>query len=113
MATQPERLLAWIAENPGTTSLEITKALGIVTVTKRVSDLREMGYRIDAYRADGVWRYRLEGSTPVKPGAAPAPVRPVCPRCGITLSDLRPTLSPRAMAGKCPTHRTQIVTVAA
>ena len=38
--SQTERLLAFLRENPGSSSLEVTLALGIVNVTGRFSDLR-------------------------------------------------------------------------
>lgn len=47
---QPARLLRWLRDHPGATSLEITQALYVVNVTGRVSDLRKAGYRIDCRR---------------------------------------------------------------
>lgn len=58
--TQADRLLRWIRANPGTSSLEITVALGIVNTTGRISDLRAAGHVIDAKRdRDGVFRYSI------------------------------------------------------
>jgi biotin operon repressor len=57
--TQTDRLLRYLRENPGTSSLEITRALGIVNVTGRVSDLRAEGHVIEARRDHGVYRYRV------------------------------------------------------
>jgi Helix-turn-helix domain len=57
--TQAVRLLAYLREHPGASSLEITRDLALVNVTGRVSDLRAAGYRIDAVRVAGVFRYRL------------------------------------------------------
>jgi hypothetical protein len=45
--TQTARLLDYLANHPGATSLEITLALGIVNVTGRISDLRKEGHRIE------------------------------------------------------------------
>jgi hypothetical protein len=50
--SQTERLLAFLRENPGSSSLEVTLALGIVNVTGRCSDLRAEGYRIDCHRRE-------------------------------------------------------------
>ena len=54
---QPARLLRWLREHPGASSLEITQALYIVNVTGRVSDLRSSGYIVQCRRrpdgADG------------------------------------------------------------
>lgn len=48
---QAARLLRWLREHPGSTSLEITQALSIVNVTGRVSDLRKAGYLVDCRKA--------------------------------------------------------------
>lgn len=48
---QPARLLRWLRDHPGATSLEITQALSIVNVTGRVSDLRKAGYTVDCRKA--------------------------------------------------------------
>jgi hypothetical protein len=48
---QPMRLLRWLRDHPGASSLEITQALSIVNVTGRVSDLRKAGYLIDCRKA--------------------------------------------------------------
>ena len=58
--TQTERLIAWLRENPGSSSLEITLALALVNVTGRVSDARAAGHVIDCRRdRKGVARYYL------------------------------------------------------
>lgn len=44
---QAARLLRWLRDHQGSTSLQITQALFVVNVTGRVSDLRRAGYRID------------------------------------------------------------------
>lgn len=58
--TQTERLLTYLRQNPGISSLEITLALRIVNVTGRISDLRAAGHVIDC-REDktGTARYYL------------------------------------------------------
>jgi len=38
--TQTERLIRFLRENPGASSLEVTLSCGIVNVTGRVSDIR-------------------------------------------------------------------------
>jgi hypothetical protein len=48
--SQTERLVRWLRANPGSTSLEITMALGLVNVTGRVSDARSAGFVIDCRR---------------------------------------------------------------
>ena len=45
--TQAERLLTWLRQNPGSSSLDITLALRIVNTTGRISDLRASGLRIE------------------------------------------------------------------
>lgn len=44
---QPARLLRWLRDHQGASSLEVTAALSIVNVTGRVSDLRAAGYVIE------------------------------------------------------------------
>ena len=56
---QTDRLVRWLHENPGASSLEITLAIGCVNVTGRASDARKEGHVIRAARVDGVWRYHL------------------------------------------------------
>lgn len=60
--SQAERLLVYLAVNPGASSLEITLALGVVNVTGRVSDLRAAGNRVDCRKRedgrDGYWLVR-------------------------------------------------------
>ena len=58
--TQTDRLLRFLHENPGSSSLEITLGLGIVNVTGRISDLRKAGHEVEAIRdSKGVYRYVL------------------------------------------------------
>jgi hypothetical protein len=65
--TQAERLLVWLRQNPGSSSLDITLALRIVNVTGRVSDLRAAGHRIDCWTdKDGTARYTLREPEPVQ-----------------------------------------------
>lgn len=47
---QAMRLLRWLREHQGASSLEVTAALAIVNVTGRVSDLRSAGYRIECLK---------------------------------------------------------------
>jgi hypothetical protein len=62
--TQTDRLQAYLSSHPGSSSLEITLAIGCVNVTGRVSDLRAKGVEVQARRdRDGVFRYRI-----VEPG---------------------------------------------
>ena len=52
--TQARRLLAYLRQNPGASSLEVTRDLLIVNVTGRVSDLRARGYEVQCItRTDG------------------------------------------------------------
>lgn len=55
---QPMRLLRWLRDHQGASSLEITQALSLVNVTGRISDLRSAGYSIECRRdPKGVDRY--------------------------------------------------------
>ena len=65
--TQTQRLLVWLRQNPGSSSLDITLALKIVNTTGRISDLRASGLRIDC-REDksGVARYYVIEPEPVQ-----------------------------------------------
>lgn len=59
--TQEERLLHYLYEHPGCSSLEIVRDLQIINTTGRISDLRAKGYRIHASRdRSGVFRFHLE-----------------------------------------------------
>ena len=58
--SQPARLLRFLREHPGSSSLEITQALWIVNVTGRISDLRAARHIIECRKApDGRDRYFL------------------------------------------------------
>ena len=57
--TQARRLLAYLRQNPGASSLEVPRDLLIVNVTGRLSDLRSEGHDIEARRVEGVFRYYL------------------------------------------------------
>lgn len=57
--TQADRLLRYLWEHPGASSMEITLALHIVNVTGRISDLRKAGNHIEDRREGGVHRYYL------------------------------------------------------
>lgn len=48
--TQTEKLVAFLRDHHGATSLEITLACGIVNVTGRVSDARAEGHVIECER---------------------------------------------------------------
>lgn len=62
---QPMRLLHYLREHPGSSSLEITGALRCVNVTGRVSDLRAAGYTVECRRLDGTDRYYVVEIRPV------------------------------------------------
>jgi hypothetical protein len=57
--SQNDRLLTYLRERPGASSLEIVRDLGILNTTGRVSDLRAAGHVIEARRVEGVFRYWL------------------------------------------------------
>jgi hypothetical protein len=57
--TQVERLVAYLREHQGASSLEITLAIGCVNVTGRVSDARAAGHVIECKRVASVHRYWL------------------------------------------------------
>ncbi len=62
--TQTDRLLRYLREHDGATSLEITLALALVNVTGRVSDARAAGHVIECRRrVDGRQGYFI-----VEPG---------------------------------------------
>jgi hypothetical protein len=48
--TQTDRLIRFLRDHPGASSLELTLALGIVNVTGRVSDARAEGHVIECKR---------------------------------------------------------------
>ena len=45
--TQTDRLIRFLRDHPGSTSLELTLALGIVNTTGRISDARKEGHVIE------------------------------------------------------------------
>jgi len=51
--TQTDKLVRFLRDNVGATSLEITLACGIVNVTGRVSDARAEGHVIECRRRVG------------------------------------------------------------
>lgn len=51
--TQTDKLVRFLHDNQGATSLEITLACGIVNVTGRVSDARAEGHVIECLRRVG------------------------------------------------------------
>lgn len=56
---QTERLLLYLRANPGASSLDIIRDCRIVNTTGRISDLRAQGHVIEAFRVNGVHRYRV------------------------------------------------------
>lgn len=50
---QPMRVLRFLREHPGASSLEITQALFVINVTGRISDLRAAGYVIECRKGHG------------------------------------------------------------
>jgi helix-turn-helix protein len=63
--SQSDRLYWFLIDNPGASSLEITRACEIVNVTGRISDLRARGFVIDCRRRswdgrDGYWLVQKE-----------------------------------------------------
>lgn len=62
---QAARLLRWLRDHQGASSLEITAALHVVNVTGRVSDLRAAGYVIECRKGpDRRDRYYVRESRP-------------------------------------------------
>jgi hypothetical protein len=57
--TQVERLLAYLAANPGATGLEIVTTLAMPKYTSRISDARDQGHTIECRKRpdgrDGYW----------------------------------------------------------
>lgn len=69
--TQKARLLQWLRQNPGSSSLEVTIALRIVNTTGRISDLRADGHVIECWTdKDGVARYTVKEPVAVTTGEA-------------------------------------------
>lgn len=57
---QQTRLLDYLREHPGCSSLDIVRDLRILNTTGRISDLRGEGHTVAAWRdTDGIWRFRL------------------------------------------------------
>lgn len=56
---QQQRLLEYLRERPGASSLEIIRDLGILNTTGRISDLRREGHDVEARRIEGLFRYWL------------------------------------------------------
>jgi hypothetical protein len=58
--TQTDRLIAYLRSHPGSSSLELTLALGIVNTTGRISDARKEGHVVSCVRDKaGVARYSV------------------------------------------------------
>ncbi len=49
---QTDRLIRWLRENPGSTGLEIVKALSLPKYTSRISDARAAGVNVVCVRRD-------------------------------------------------------------
>jgi len=68
---QPARLLRFLREHPGASSLEVTQALYVVNVTGRISDLRAAGYDVQCRRRpDGADGYVVVEKRPVTGGVS-------------------------------------------
>ena len=66
---QAARMLRWLRDHPGSSSLDITQALFIVNVTGRVSDLRAAGYVVECSKgSDRRDRYTVVEPKPVTQG---------------------------------------------
>jgi len=66
---QPMRVLRYLRDHPGASSLEITRDLYVVNVTGRVSDLRAAGHIITCRKGpDGRDRYYVTEPVPVTRG---------------------------------------------
>lgn len=57
--TQTERVVRYLREHPGATSMDLMRALNCVNTTGRISDARKEGYVIDCVREDGRFRFYL------------------------------------------------------
>jgi hypothetical protein len=58
--TQNERVLDYLLRHPGTSAMTLINALAIPNYRARISDLRAMGYIIEARRdKHGLFRYRV------------------------------------------------------
>lgn len=57
--TQTQRLVAYLTEHPGATSMDLMQYLRIVNTTGRISDARKEGHVIECVREDGRFRFYL------------------------------------------------------
>ena len=57
--TQVDRLVAYLREHPGASSLDLVLELGILNTTGRISDARKEGHVVDCKKVGGVFRYWL------------------------------------------------------
>jgi hypothetical protein len=58
--TQNQRVLDYLLRHPGTSAMTLINALAIPNYRARISDLRAMGYVIEAKRdKHGLYRYRV------------------------------------------------------
>lgn len=63
--TQPERVLRYFREHPGSSTWEAAVDLHIANITARMSDLRDLGYVFEAWVDDkGTDRYRVREPRP-------------------------------------------------
>lgn len=70
---QAMRLLRYLRDNPGASSLDIIRELRIVNTTGRISDLRRAGYVIECRRRpDGYVGYLVIEPKPVTAGVQEA-----------------------------------------
>lgn len=102
--TQNERVLAYIREH-GEISPAVTLHWSppITRLAARIADLKAAGHPVDQIGSDGKFA-RYGFVDPRKPDAPPMPKLPKCPACMSNLWDVRDTLSPELVSGKCPTH---------
>ena len=57
--TQTQRLVRYLREHPGATSMDLMRALNVVNTTGRISDARKEGHVIECVREDGRFRFYL------------------------------------------------------
>lgn len=57
--TQTDRLLGYLRDHAGATSLDIVRECGIINTTGRISDLRANGHIVHCRKSEGHDRYYL------------------------------------------------------
>lgn len=103
--TQPERVLRYIEEH-GSINQGITLKWDdpITRLAARIADLKEAGHNVGSIGKDGKFE-RYGFLSPLREDAKPQPPKARCPKCDITLENVKPTIAPKVVTGICPRHK--------